>query len=211
VVITFIVQSCHSAPASLNESVVKSDSLCYPIALEKAVLAVYPAFKELHANKILIRFDDGTGDAFMQAQPVFSDIFSSKKKREYIINVKPIFNTGADSILVHELPDTVLQGWLAHEMGHLMDYRERTGFELIIFGIQYSLFDDYVASVEKAADVYAIQAGFADHIIATKEFILKDGVFPEWYLEKIEDFYLSPDDVREIVKTQNYKKEPVSK
>lgn len=206
-----MAQSCHSAPASLKESVVTSDSLCYPIALEKAVLAVYPAFKKLHANKILIRFDDGTGDAFMQAQPLFSDIFAIKENREYIINVKPVFNTGADSILVHELPDTVLQGWLAHEMGHLMDYRERTGIELIVFGIQYSLFDDYVAAVERAADVYAIEAGFANHIIATKEFILKDGVFPEWYLEKIEDFYLSPKDVRKIAKARNNDKEPASK
>jgi hypothetical protein len=175
-----------------------SDSLRYPKVLHRAVSQVYLGYPKLHQHNLQIIFDADFGDSFMQAQPLPSTIFKSRGNRAYVIKVKPLMPTGGDTLFIHQVPDSVLQGWIAHEMGHLMDYRKRSGFGLIWLGIKYSIFDDYTTQVEKAADIYAIKAGFAKHLIATKKFIATNGNFPEWYLEKIEAFYLSPEEIENL-------------
>ncbi len=145
--------SCQSAPRSTQEGMVLTDSLQYPKALKRAVAKVYPAYPKLHKHELLIWFDENFDGSFMQAQPQISTLWRSKKNRSYIIKVRPLFVAGADTLFIHQIPDTVLQGWIAHEMGHLMDYRQRSGLEMIWLGIKYSIFEEYTAAVEKAADL----------------------------------------------------------
>ncbi len=71
-----------------------------------------------------------------------------------------------------DVPSDVLIGWLGHELGHIMDYREKSAMGLVIFGFRYITSDNYIKEAERAADIYAVNRGMGDYILATKNFIL---------------------------------------
>lgn len=178
----------------------------YPAQLEKAALEAYQHFPELHNNSVTIRIVDNFNSAFMQAQPVYTSFFQSRKRRDYLIKVRPTFEVDNRNIALSDIPDSVMTGWLGHEMGHLIDYSHRSSFNLLWFGLRYVLSPKAIVAVERQADLFAIQHGMGDYILATKEYILEKGRFPKWYTDKMRKFYLSPEDIRQVIKKDSLKK-----
>ena len=109
----------------------------------------------------------------MQAQPIlhFKSFFTGVKK--YRIKMA-MYVKDSDDILVSELPDDVLRGWFAHELGHLVDYEARSSFGMIIYGFKYILSKKFKRSIEHRADSIAVANGFALGILAMKKFILEN-------------------------------------
>lgn len=64
-------------------------------------------------------------------------------------------------------------GWIGHELGHVMDYQERSGLNLLVFGIKYLTSNGFIKEAERAADTFAVNHGMSDYILATKDFIFK--------------------------------------
>ena len=145
----------------------------------------------------------------MQAQPKLNFKFWFRKKREYLITISPDCKIDK-SLKTLELPEDVLGGWFAHELGHLMDYKNRTAPFLILFGLMYSLFTFYRVGVERMADVFAIQFGFAAEILATKKFILSHSHLSDKYKQKIENYYMSPGEV-EVMLQEKVESELIGK
>lgn len=181
-------------------------NLSYPASLEAAALKAYRHFPELHNNEVTIRISDNFSSAFMQAQPLFVSFFQSRKGRSYLIKVRPTFEVDDRSIALDNIPDTVMTGWLGHEMGHLIDYSHRSNLNLLWLGFRYLLSKRAIVSVERQADLFAIQHGMGDYILATKEFILEKGRFPKWYTDKMRKFYLSPEDIRQVIRKDSLKR-----
>ena len=130
----------------------------------------------------------------MQAQPIFNlkSVFTGVKK--YRIKLA-LYVKDSDGILVSELPDDVLAGWFAHELGHLVDYHSRSNFGMIIFGLKYVLSDKFKRQVEHDADSIAVAHRFGAEIIATKRFILENEFLSDDYKTIIKKYYMSIDDV----------------
>lgn len=136
----------------------------------------------------------------MLAQPVLSTVLKSKKNRGYVILISEKFKISGKSYKTIDVPSDVLIGWLGHELGHVMDYQSRSGLDLINFGLRYVLFKEHVKAAERAADSFAVKQGMADYILKTKRFILDNAEIDQTYKARIKEFYLSPEEIMEMVK-----------
>jgi len=162
---------------------------------EKA-LSFYPELKD---TEIEIRFKDNIKKSFMQAQPQFTSLFKKRSNRKYYIKIGKNFVIDGEEIEVTDIPSDVLVGWIGHELGHIIDYKNRSGFNLITFGMSYIISKNFLMDAERAADTYAVNHGMADYILATKDFILGHAGLSEEYRERIKRLYLSPEEILEIV------------
>jgi hypothetical protein len=171
----------------------------------KTALSFYP---ELEDVAITFRYKEKIKKSFMQAQPNFSNLFKGKDHRSYNIYISSKFLIEDEEIKMDEVPSEVLIGWLGHELGHIMDYRDKSAMGLVIFGMRYISSSNYIRRAEKAADTYAVNHGMGDYILATKDFILNHSHLSSAYKERIARLYLSPE---EIVNLVNKLEEDLSK
>ncbi len=194
--IFFSLAAC-SGSGSLSD---QGSSKIIPASVETAARKALEAYPELEDIKIEFVFKDGLGMHFMQAQPKPATIFKSAKQRTYMIKMTREMEIADDKkIPISEMPEKVLVGWFAHELGHIKDYIDKSSVELAWFGLRYYFSEDFKIAAERQADIYAIQAGFSNQIIATKNFILNNASLPDEYIEKIERLYLSPANVLDLV------------
>lgn len=158
-------------------------------------LSFYPALKQ---TKIDFVFKKNIKKSVMQAQPKFKYLFS--ESRAYQINISALFKLTHAAIPIHQIPDRIMIGWIGHELGHILDYENRSDLGLLSFGFRYLFFDGFVKRAELIADTYAVNHGLGPYIIETKEFILSHTDLSDEYKEKISRLYLSPDDIVEQVR-----------
>ncbi|WP_317172064.1 hypothetical protein [Salinimicrobium oceani] len=162
----------------------------------KTALSFYPELKDV---EIEFRYKEDIKKSFMQAQPRFSNLFKGKKNRSYFIYISSRFLIEEEEFSMAEVPSEVLIGWLGHELGHIMDYREKSAMGLVIFGLRYVTSENYIKEAERAADTYAVHSGMGDYILATKDFILNHSHLSDHYKERISRLYLSPEEILVLV------------
>lgn len=162
---------------------------------EKA-LSFYP---ELYNTEVEFKFNDMVRKNFMQAQPKWKSMLQSKKNRSFIVLISKKFKVEHKVFTVDEIPKDVLVGWLGHELGHVMDYRDRSTIGMIIFGIKYLYSKSHLKEVERAADDYAVQHGMGNYILKTKNFILNHTSLSDQYKNHMRQFYLSPEEIVELI------------
>lgn len=170
----------------------KRGELLCPYWLLEECRAVYQQYPELRHLSIEVKVQSNSSSGFMYARPKPLSLLRDKRKRSYKIVLKPYLNLKVDSLPVRQIPSYVLKGWLAHEMGHLVDYYQRSSPEMLIFGLRYSTDNNYLEEAEWRADSIAIAHGFGMEVVATKLFILKSAPVDKSYRRKIEQLYISP-------------------
>ncbi|MDN3667419.1 hypothetical protein ACFFU1_10540 [Algibacter miyuki] len=171
----------------------------YPksIAIEaETALSHYP---ELEDVAVEFKFKSKIRKSTMQAQPTFWSVFRSKSKRKYKVLISESFIIGDTIYDTKGMPSEVLIGWLGHELGHIMDYQHRSGFNLIGFGLGYLFSEKSMKNAERRADTFAVLHGMETYILATKNFILNEAGFSEIYKNRIKRYYLSPEEIMIIV------------
>ncbi len=174
------------------------------IAIEVTkALSYYPSLKKTPIE-FEIRSDMKT--SFMKAQPKFLSLFKSKKNRTYKILISETFSLENKELKLTAIPSNVLIGWFGHELGHIMDYKERSTLNLIWFGIRYYFSGNYIRKAERIADSYAVSHHMKDYILQTKNFILNHTELSEKYKAKIKRLYVSPDELLKIVEDQETQK-----
>jgi hypothetical protein len=189
--IVLVLLSFKSDQISSKSEPIKSPSFSADINKKttKAFLEVWQQYKPLHAYGFEVvqkRLKSST----MQARPVFglSQIFG--ESRRYRLNVaKKILDSG--ELKVADLPEKVLRGWFAHELGHIVDYENHSNIGMIAYGIRYSLFDHYKREREHEADSIAIRYGFKQEIIATKKYLLENDFISSKYQDQLKKYYMS--------------------
>lgn len=163
-------------------------------SIRQSFLEVVKRYDSLHQYEIVLtqkRIKAST----MQAQPTFRpiDIFEGVKRYEIKLGV---FVRDCEDLKISELPEDVLTGWFAHELGHVVDYEPYNNLQMLSYGLKYLFSEKFRIKAEQAADYIAIEHGFHDEIIATKEFILDHDLVEETYKKKIRKYYLSVEDVK---------------
>lgn len=171
-----------------------------PTAIEKNVLTALSFYPELKSTTIDFNYKAKIKGSVMQAQPVPGTLLGSRKHRRYRINISEHFGLIHTQMPITDIPDTVMIGWIGHELGHVLDYERRSNRGMIAFGIRYYLHPSYVKQAERAADFFAVEHGMGHYIIATKHFILDNADLPQAYKDKIRRLYLSPDVIVEQVR-----------
>jgi hypothetical protein len=160
---------------------------------------VLAEYENLHPYEIVVqkaRLKNST----MQAQPIitFKSLFSGVKR--YTIKLGDYVRY-SENIAIGEVPEDVLRGWFAHELGHIVDYEIRSNLGMVGFGLKYTLSDKFKKACEHEADSIAIEQGFHEEIIATKKFLLKNELISEEYKEKLRKYYMPIEGVRMCLKS----------
>lgn len=170
-----------------------------PPSIENEVRIALSHYPELLETPIEFKFKKKIQKSFMQAQPKFSGLFNKRKNRSYYVMISETFNLEGEEFGVDDIPSDVLIGWIGHELGHIMDYRDRKGFNMMVFGIRYLFSHRYIREAERTADTYAVNHGMGEYILATKDFILSHANLSEVYKARIKRLYLSPEEIVELV------------
>ncbi|WP_245167602.1 hypothetical protein [Croceivirga sp. JEA036] len=171
-----------------------------PETIQKEATIALEHFPSLKDVPIHFKFKKNIKKSVMMAQPTFGSFFRSKKKRGYVILISEKFKINNQEFKTIYVPKDVLIGWLGHELGHIMDYQQLNNWEMLIFGIRYVLFKEHIKSAERNADLFAVKNGMAAYILKTKHFILDNADIDPLYKQRIKEFYLSPEEIRELVK-----------
>ena len=184
------------------------DNKIIPESIKKEVIEAISFYPELYDTAIEFKFKDNIKKSTMQAQPRFTSFFKRKENREYVILISRNIQIEGEHFTMEDIPSDVKIGWLGHELGHVMDYRERTNFGMLIFGIKYLFSSAHIKEVERTADPYAIAHGMGDYILKTKNFILDNASLSEKYKERIRRLYISPEEVMELINENKVEEEP---
>ncbi len=166
----------------------------------KIALSHYP---ELSNVAIEFKFKKNIKKSTMQAQPSFWSVFRSKKNRSYKILISERIKIADSVYYTKDMPSEIMIGWLGHELGHVMDYQQRSGMNLIGFGFKYITSESYIREAERRADSFAVNHGMETYILATKEFILKEAGLTPAYVQRIKNLYLSPEEIMVLVEERD--------
>jgi hypothetical protein len=177
-----------------------------PAEIKKNVLTALSFYPELKNATIDFIFKSNIKTSVMQAQPVFATLLGKRKNRRYRINISTNFKLVNAQMPILEIPDTIMVGWIGHELGHILDYEGKSNSEIVSFGYHYLFHPAFVKHAEMVADSLAVERGMGGHIVATKRFILDHAQLPEAYKNKIRRLYLSPDVIVEQVRKLEEKK-----
>ncbi len=161
------------------------------LAAAKA-LSFYP---ELDDYQIDFVFKKSLNNRVMQAQPKFKTLLANKQNRQYRIMMSKNLLMKDTTMILDQLPFEILVGWFAHELGHIMDYKERSSINLVRFGFNYITSTPFLKRSERKADAYAVKHGLGDQLIKTKNYILYKSNFTTAYKAKIEELYPSTEDI----------------
>ena len=179
-------------------------SLLYPKAIipktiineVETALSYYPELKNTAIN---FEFKKNIKKSTMQAQPTASSFLKRKGQRSYNIFISETVKISGEVLNTIDMPQEVLIGWIGHELGHVMDYKNRSNLNLMWFGVKYLLSDNHIATAERAADTYAVQSGMEQYILKTKDFILSQANLEQSYIARIKKYYLSPEEIMDII------------
>lgn len=175
---------------------VEVDNKIIPLEIKDVVIEALAYFPELAGVHINFEFKDKIKGAVMQAQPrVMTLLVTGKETREYRIKITRALDFAEGSILIEDVPHDVLVGWLGHELGHIMDYKNRSTANLMHFGMRYIISNKRLTEAEIAADTYAISCGMGHQILSLKNYILNQEGFDDAYKNKIRDLYMSPQQI----------------
>lgn len=178
-----------------------------PVVIEKNVLTALSFFPELINTPIRFHLKKSIRNSVMQAQPVPTTLLRKRQKRQYRINISEQFKLLHTRMPITDIPDTVMIGWIGHELGHILDYESKSNYGMMAFGYRYYFHPSFVKEAERAADTLAVTRGMGRYIIATKRFILDHAELPQTYKDKISRLYLSPDIILEMVQKLEVKQE----
>lgn len=184
------------------------DNKIIPESIKKEVMEALSFYPDLYDTSIEFKFKDNIKKSTMQAQPRFASFFKAKKNREYIILISRTIQIEGERFDMDDIPSDVKVGWIGHELGHVMDYRNRTNIGMLIFGFKYLFSSAHIKEVERAADTYAVAHGMGDYILKTKNFILDNAHLSEKYKQRIRDLYISPEEVMELINKNKVEEEP---
>ncbi len=164
-----------------------------PAVIENNVLKALSFYPELKNTTISFIFKTNIKTSVMQAQPVFATLLGKRKNRRYRINISKDFKLIYSQMPIEQIPDDVMIGWVGHELGHILDYEDKSNVGMISFGYRYYFHSSFVKRAEMVADSLAVERGMGNYIVATKRFILDHAELPQAYKDKIARLYLSPD------------------
>lgn len=167
-----------------------------PIEILDPVKEALKFFPELEEVDISFEFKEKISGAIMQAQPkVFSLIVDGKESRKYRIKMTRYLDFGNEILPIEKVPYDALVGWIGHELGHIMDYINRSSVNMMRFGFKYWTSNKKVVEAEYTADSFAIECGMGHQILANKNYILNNEGFDDEYKDKIRNLYMSPEDI----------------
>lgn len=189
--LTGIKPLCHSPEALIN----LPSNIKTPPDLREPVLAALAHFPELKSARITFRY--ASISATMNAQPVFNKAIFSRDNREYVIRVND--NRGEVTTLQFaSVPPDIQEGWIGHELGHILDYQQRSTFSILGLGVNYLLSERFKQHIELFADRAAVFKGLGEESAEGMEYVFSFAELSPEYLQHLRENYLSAEELRTL-------------
>jgi hypothetical protein len=157
--------------------------------IKMAALAALSRYPELKNTRIEFLFRNIT--ATMETRPKINlKAFSKHRTYQVFINA----NKGKHKALdIDSLSESIKTGWIAHELGHVVDYESRTAFSLMAMGIFYVSVPSFKRNIEQSVDIITIRHGLGWEHCEGVEYLLGKSNATEKYKKNNLKFYLPMD------------------
>jgi len=182
-----------------QELLVYKENKEIPAIIENQVLTALSHYPQLKETNIRFIFTHKLKKSIMAARPTAGSLLKKHQKRTYNILINPAFKLDYPIESIRQIPDSVMIGWIGHELGHIMDYERKSTWAIMGMGVSYRLSRNYVRKAERIADSFAVDQGMGAYLVAKKSFILDHTELPQAYRNKIQALYLSPIDINNLV------------
>ena len=182
-----------------NELAIYGEHKTIPQELEQVILTALSFYPELATTRIEFIYRENIRKSVMQAQPKAVSLLRGKGKRVYKIKISRYLKLNEDQLDITTLPFEVLVGWIGHELGHIMDYKDRSGLAMVGFGAKYWLSVNFLKEAERRADIFALKHGLGERIMSTKTFVLDHEHIPVPYKKRIRRLYMSPEEFTRLL------------
>ena len=174
----------------------KKDSLKKTVT-NKEIMAVYELetymalmhYPELKDTKITIKSKDL--NSTMVARPKGLNVFRRKGKRKYIIYIN---NTPSVKVPVDSVSFNAKIGVIGHELGHVLDYDNKSSLRIIFNGFGYSN-KKFRAKFERATDQRTIDHGLGWQCRDWSYYVYHYKNTPPEYLEYKKKIYMSWEEI----------------
>ena len=172
-------------------ALVEIDNDTLMLAFQKA-LSYYP---ELWDKKIKLKY--GKVKTSMTSRPRILSVFRKRDKRLYKITIsnkkdyKP-------ALLVNTAPFNALVGVLGHELAHVEDYSNRSGWAVTWMGIRYVFSQKYRSQMEHYTDSLAMSKGLQWQVYHYAYYVVNDADIDESYRRYKLNIYMPPEQVRDL-------------
>ena len=118
---------------------------------------------------------------------VFDILFKKKENRQYIVylNSKTDKSTG---LALEDLSFNALVGWIGHELGHLVDFTQKSNWKVIKTG-SYYFSKKKKANYERSIDLITINHGLGYALYEGMQFVYENENMSDDYRENLMDNY----------------------
>ena len=157
------------------------------IAFRKA-MTFYP---ELCERKIRIKY--GKISTSMAAYPQIISVFRKRENRTY-----KVILTKNPQQLIYDASFDAWVGIMGHELAHILDYTDKSGFQLAWTGVRY-LGKNYRRNMERQTDLVTIERGLGWQLYSFKYFLAYEAVIDDKYRQYMLDTYMKPEEIFEII------------
>lgn len=193
----FVIFSCSSIKFHENEFHLftgKSDWT------ESEIECCYKAIANLPtADSTYIIFKKAKIKSMGQAQPLIRTILKNKQKRIYIIKVRD--EKVNPNLCFETIPDSAKVGLVGHEIVHVLDFKSKSFFEILVMGIKYSNCPAYKKRTEWITDSLTIANNMGYENLCFANCIYNSSFVSKKYLKKKTKYYMTPSDMINIIDT----------
>lgn len=164
-----------------------------PKEFEKQILTAlsyYPELKDLH-----IEFIRSNIKTTMACRPTTASL-TKRYNREYIITIDN--DDEGQGITLGEVPYNAQIGVIGHELGHILDYENRSSVNIAGLGVDYAT-GHYPPDFEKGVDKLAIKRGLGWQLLDWSDFVLNKSKASKEYKDFKRKTYLTPEEIKKQI------------
>ncbi|MDD3740557.1 MAG: hypothetical protein PHH30_04885 [Bacteroidales bacterium] len=151
------------------------------------------------ADSTYIVFKKAKIKSMGQAQPMIRTILKNRQDRIYIISVRD--KKVNPNLCFETIPDSAKIGLVGHEIVHVLDFKSKSFPEIIVMGLKYSFSHKYKRNVEWITDSLTIANNMGYENLCFSNYIYNSPFVSKKYLKKKAKYYMTPDDMRNIIYT----------
>ncbi|MFO8055287.1 MAG: hypothetical protein R6U19_09035 [Bacteroidales bacterium] len=139
-------------------------------------LSYFPELKDIH-----IIFKPRYIKTTMAAIPRIDAIFSSRTKRTYHIFINK-FIEDSSSLNFDSVPFNARIGLIGHELGHIIDYQEKSSVRIMANGLAYVFNSSFRKTLEAKVDQITIEHGLGWQLYDFVNFLYNEAAVEKKYL-----------------------------
>lgn len=166
-------------------------------SIEKQILFVLNKYPEIANMGNRVYFVKGNIATTMATQPKVNMNVFDRKTRDYVIIINN--NKNQSTFNFYELDEVYQVAWIAHEFGHIIDYKNRSSLSLIGMGVNYLLNPSFKKAVELFATKSAVYHGFGAETHRSTSFSFNSLSISDSYKKQMEESYLDPNGINKLI------------